>query len=45
MSIKKLKTGGEAKSRQKSRVGFLLRHGPGLITGAADYDTSGIATN
>src|SRR5207244_11625345 len=33
-----------ARSRRRGRLGFLRHIGPGLITGAADDDPSGIGT-
>src|SRR5277367_1619202 len=41
---RKPKTAGEVSVPHKSVPSFLLRLGPGLITGAADDDPSGIAT-
>ena len=38
------RTAGEASTPHKNVLSFLLRLGPGLITGAADDDPSGIAT-
>lgn len=39
-----VETGGGRKDRPRSRVGLLRTLGPGLVTGAADDDPSGIAT-
>src|ERR1700722_1411256 len=41
---RKRKTVGQVSTPHKSSASFLLRLGPGLITGAADDDPSGIAT-
>jgi NRAMP (natural resistance-associated macrophage protein)-like metal ion transporter len=41
---RKRKTVGQVSTPHKSVASFLLRLGPGLITGAADDDPSGIAT-
>src|SRR5580698_4262213 len=41
---RKPRTDGEVSTPHKTFLSFLLRLGPGLITGAADDDPSGIAT-